>query len=250
MTNRRKHILAPLLIALLLGFNLTATAQSNFDGETLTLATTTSTSDSGLLDAIIPDFEARTGASVDVVAVGTGAALLLGENGDADVVLVHARAREDAFVADGHAPFRLDVMYNDFVIVGPADDPAGISGSADAIASLTASAESGSLFVSRGDDSGTHSKELSLWAIAELEPDGDWYQEAGQGMGAVLTIANEQQAYTLADRATYLALQAEANELAVLTEGDERLFNPYGVMPVNPAKNDAINGELAMAFVV
>lgn len=234
---------------LLLPLGVIAAPASQFEGQTLTLATTTSTYDSGLLDYILPDFKAQTGATVDVISVGTGQALELGINGDADVVLVHARPREDTFVADGHAPARYDIMYNDFVIVGPVSDPARIADTANVTDALTTIADAEAPFISRGDDSGTHSKELSLWAAAELSPEGDWYQEAGQGMGAVLTIANEQQAYTIADRATYLAVQAEGNELNVLVEGDESLFNPYGALPVDPGKNDAINGELATAFI-
>jgi tungstate transport system substrate-binding protein len=227
-----------------------ATTEEAVSSDTvLTLATTTSTYDSGLLDYIVPNFEEATGIAVEIVAVGTGAALELGENGDADVVLVHSRPREDAFVEAGHGLARYDVMYNDFVIVGPAEDPAGISDLGDVTAALTAIAEMESPFISRGDDSGTHSKELSLWEAAGIEPDGDWYQEAGQGMGAVLTIASEQAAYTISDRATYLARAAEGIELDVLFEGDDVLFNPYGIMPVNPDKNDSINAPGAQAFV-
>jgi tungstate transport system substrate-binding protein len=202
----------------------------------LTLATTTSTEDSGLLDYILPEFEATYDAAVDVVAVGTGQALEIGRAGDADVVLVHARSREDDFVAEGYADARYDVMYNDFVIVGPSEDPAGIGGMDDAPAALAAIAENESTFVSRGDDSGTHTKELNLWEAADIMPEGNWYMSAGQGMGAVLTIADEVQGYTLSDRATYIARQAEGLSLAVLVEGDERLFNPYGVMAVSDDK--------------
>jgi tungstate transport system substrate-binding protein len=216
---------------------------------TLTLATTTSTYDSGLLDFILPDFEEEFGVTVDVISVGTGAALELGENGDADVVLVHARAREDAFVEAGHATARYDVMYNDFVIVGPPEDPAGIASTNSATEAFATIATSEATFISRGDDSGTHSKELGIWEAAGITPDGDWYQEAGQGMGAVLVIADEQGGYALSDRATYLTRQDEGNELIVLVESDEILFNPYGVMPVDPTKNDGINGELAQQFV-
>ncbi|MEM6281665.1 MAG: substrate-binding domain-containing protein [Chloroflexota bacterium] len=220
-----------------------------FDGETLILATTTSTYDSGLLDYILPDFEEMTGATVDVIAVGTGAALELGANGDADVILVHARSREEAFIEAGSGTARFDVMYNDFMIIGSADDPAGIAGMGNAAEAFVTIAAAEAPFISRGDDSGTHSKELSIWAAADLEPDGDWYQEAGQGMGAVITIANEQQAYTLADRATYLAREAEGLDLTVLVEGDETLFNPYGVILVNPDEHPNVNAELAQAFV-
>ncbi len=219
------------------------------DDTRILLATTTSTQDSGLLDVLLPSFTEETGVAVDVVAVGTGQALKLGEDGNADVLLVHARAQEDAFMEAGHGVRRDDVMYNDFVIVGPADDPAGILGSATAAEALTKIAETEATFVSRGDDSGTHSKEKSLWAEAGIEPAGDWYVSAGQGMGAVLTMANEQQAYTLSDRATYLARTLEGTDLEILMEGDPILFNPYGVIAVNPEKNAAIQGDLANQFI-
>lgn len=227
----------------------TPTEAAPAEPQVLRLATTTSTDDSGLLNYILPDFESKYNATVEVVAVGTGQALELGANGDADVVLVHARSREDQFVADGNGTARYDVMYNDFVIIGPAADPAGIAGGSDAAAALTAIASSESTFVSRGDDSGTHTKELSVWAAAGIEPAGDWYQSAGQGMGEVITIANEQQAYTLSDRATYLARKLEGLDLEIVVEGDAVLFNPYGVIPVNPEKHEGINAELAMQFV-
>jgi len=223
----------------------TPTAQA----PTLILATTTSTEDSGLLDAILPDFEAETGINVDVIAVGTGQALALGVDGNADVLLVHARAQEDAFLAAGDGVRREDVMYNDYIVVGTSADPAGIMGSTDAAQSFTKIAESQSPFVSRGDDSGTHSKEKAVWKAAGIEPAGDWYISAGQGMGAVLTMANEKLAYTLSDRATYLARTLEGTELVILTEGDPILFNPYGVIAVNPAKNDKIQNDLANRFI-
>jgi len=175
--------------------------------------------------------------------------LALGENGDADVLLVHARSREDACMDAGHGVRREDVMYNDFVILGPADDPAGVMGSASAADALSKIAESASPFVSRGDDSGTHTKEKSLWAAAGLDPAGDWYVSAGQGMGAVLTMADELQAYTMSDRATYLARTLEGTALVIVMEGDPILFNPYGVMAVNPAKNPDIRNDLADPFI-
>ncbi|KAA3656688.1 MAG: hypothetical protein DWQ04_30400 [Chloroflexi bacterium] len=219
------------------------------EGQRLILATTTSTNDSGLLDFILPDFETKTGIQVDVVAVGTGQALALGENGDADVLLVHARGREDAFMDAGHGSRREDVMYNDFVIVGPADDPAGIRGKNKVTRALEEVMAAEVAFVSRGDDSGTHTKEKNLWAEAGLEPSGDWYIAAGQGMGAVLTMANELQAYTMSDRATYLARTLTGTALEILVEGDAILFNPYGVMAVNPDKGDHIQNELANQFI-
>ncbi len=217
--------------------------------KSMILATTTSTADSGLLDFILPDFEAKTGVKVDVIAVGTGQALELGVNGDADVLLVHARASEDAFMEAGDGVRREDVMYNDFVIVGPADDPAGIKGKGKATKALEMIADAEATFVSRGDDSGTHKKELSLWKEAGIEPAGDWYVSAGQGMGDVLVMANEQLAYTMSDRATYLAVKLEGIELEIMVEGDPILFNPYGVIAVNPDKNPNIKNDLANEFI-
>lgn len=256
---RKRHLVTAFLIVLL---SLLAACQpvmpeamqgseeaASADAGRLVLATTTSTRDSGLLDVILPDFEAMAGVDVDVVAVGTGQALQLGEDGNADVVLVHARALEDAFMEAGHGVRREDVMFNDFIIVGPPDDPAGIAGMTDAAAAFTQIAEAEAPFVSRGDDSGTHTKEKAIWGAAGIEPEGDWYVSAGQGMGAVLTLADEQQAYTLSDRATYLARTLEGTELVILTEGDPILFNPYGVIAVNPEKSPAIQGELADQFI-
>jgi tungstate transport system substrate-binding protein len=219
------------------------------EGGTLILATTTSTEDSGLLDFILPDFEAQYGAQVDVIAVGTGQSLKLGEDGNADVVLVHARAQEDAFMQAGHGVRREDVMYNDFIIVGPAADPAGVRGMTNAAEAFQQIAQSGATFVSRGDESGTHTKEKSVWTAAGVLAEGDWYLSSGQGMGAVLTLAGEQQAYTLSDRATYLARTLEGIDLEILVEGDPILFNPYGVIAVNPAKGPHIQADLANTFI-
>jgi len=226
-----------------------AAASPTSEGAQFILATTTSTEDSGLLAFVLPDFEAKTGVTAEVVAVGTGQALSLGESGDADVLLVHARAREDAFMEAGHGSRREDVMYNDFVILGPPQDPAGIRGQEEAGVALQMIAAAEAPFVSRGDDSGTHTKEKAIWATAGLEPDGDWYISAGQGMGAVLTMANEQLAYTLSDRATYLNRTLEGTDLEILVEGDPILFNPYGVMAVNPDKGDHIRAEAANQFI-
>ena len=214
----------------------------------LILATTTSTYDSGLLDNLLPDFEGRYNAKVEVIAVGTGQAIKTAEQGDADVILVHARAREDKFVADGYGVNRQDVMYNDFVIIGPEDDPAGIKGMTDAAAALAKVAEAQTPFASRGDESGTHSKEKAIWAEAGIEPGGDWYLSLGQGMGATLTLANEKGAYTLTDRGTYLA-RKEGLELPILVEGDPILFNPYGVIAVNPERHSHVKYDLAMKFI-
>jgi tungstate transport system substrate-binding protein len=215
----------------------------------LLLATTTSTENSGLLAVILPVFEAQYGVTVEVVAVGTGQALQLGRDGNADVLLVHARDLEDEFMAEGHGTRREDVMYNDFIIVGPAGDPAAIANTTDAAIAFTAIAETQSPFISRGDDSGTHVKELEIWFAAGIEPGGDSYNAAGQGMGAVLTIADEEQAYTLSDRATYLARTLEGTELVIVVEGDPILFNPYGVIAVNPDKGAHIQADLAQQFI-
>lgn len=216
--------------------------------ERLKMSTTTSTDNSGLLEALLPPFEAAFDVTVDVIAVGTGKALELGSNGDVDVVFVHARAAEDQFVADGFGVNRRDVMYNDFVLLGPADDPAGIADAATAAEALQNIAAAEAEFVSRGDDSGTHKKELILWKEAGITPEGQWYQEAGQGMGAVLTMANDKQAYTMADRGTYLAY-SEKIDSQILFEGDPMLYNPYGIMAVNPATFPHVRYPMAMALI-
>ncbi len=214
------------------------------------MATTTSTENSGLLDYLLPVFEEDTGYQVEVVAVGTGKALQMGEDGEADVLLVHAKESEEEFVAAGHGLERFDVMYNDFIIIGPKDDPAKIGeiASNDVVKALEAISESQSVFVSRGDDSGTHKKELACWKQANIEPQGDWYVEAGKGMGDVIQMAEEMNGYTLSDRATYLSMRENIG-LEILVEGDEQLFNQYGVIAVNPDKNDQINAEGAQAFI-
>jgi tungstate transport system substrate-binding protein len=186
---------------------------------------------------------------VDVIAVGTGQAIQLGMRGDADVLLVHARAQEDAFVKAGDGTARYDVMHNDFVILGPAADPAGIKGLKSGTDAFKQIADQQAPFISRGDDSGTHTKEKSIWTALKITPKGDWYVSAGQGMGAVLTMANEMGAYTLSDRATYAARKAKGLALDVLVEGDKILLNPYGVIPVNPAKHPQVNAKLAETFV-
>ncbi|MCH8995041.1 MAG: substrate-binding domain-containing protein [Chloroflexi bacterium] len=217
-------------------------------GNDLILATTTSTHDSGLLDVLVPAFEEETGYNVKIIAVGTGQALEMGRRGDADVLLVHAPSAEEEFVAEGHGVNRLLVMHNDFIIVGPADDPAGVAATADALEAMLAIAQAGADFISRGDDSGTHKLELSLWEELGRDPVGEgWYAEAGQGMGATLQIANQRDAYTISDRATYLAL-LDVLDLQVLGEGDPRLLNIYHVMQVNPDRFDAVNEAGARAF--
>ncbi len=222
-------------------------------GETLTLTTTTSTYDTGLLDEIHGDFEEMYGVSVDAVAQGTGAALESGRNGDADVVMVHARGLEDEFMREGYGVNRRDLMFNDFVIVGPEDDPAGIEGMDSATEALTAVADAGATFVSRGDNSGTHTKELNLWEAAGTEPGGDWYQETGTGMGEALNVATQQGAYTLSDRGTFISQRSEI-DLVILVQGPiedgpEVLANPYGVMAANPGVHENANYDLAMAYI-
>ncbi|MDL1910331.1 tungsten ABC transporter substrate-binding protein [Chloroflexi bacterium CFX6] len=241
----------PILFILVLLFSACApSAPAAPSNPNLILATTTSTQDSGLLDVLIPLFETESGYTVQTVAVGSGQAMKMGEEGNADVLLVHAPASEVAFMNDGYGKDRALVMHNDFVVVGPASDPAGIKGMAvtDALKAIsTGDAE----FVSRGDDSGTHKAELTLWKKAELDPKAAapaWYLESGQGMGATLTIASEKGAYTLTDRATYLALKDNL-QLEILVEGDNALLNVYHVITVNPEKWDRVNYEAALAFL-
>ncbi len=222
-------------------------AAAAWAAEDIRLATTTSTENSGLLKVILPVFEAKYGGKVRVVAVGTGAALKLGENGDADVLLVHARELEDKFMAAGFGLVRKDVMYNDFIIVGPAKDPAGVRGMKDVIAAMKKINASGARFVSRGDESGTHVMEKDYWKSAGVETKGAWYVSAGQGMGQVLTMAGQLEAYTLTDRATYAAYKDKTG-LVTLVEGDPKMFNPYGVIVVNPQRHAGLNTQGAMAF--
>jgi tungstate transport system substrate-binding protein len=211
------------------------------------LSTTTSTQDSGLLDVLIPLFEKQTGYIVKTVSVGTAQALALAAKGDADVALVHAPSLEKQYVADAKLLNRRLVMYNDFVIIGPKEDPAKIKSAKTALAALKLIEQSKSRFVSRGDNSGTHNLEKSLWKEAGIQPKGDWYIEAGQGMGATLGIANERDAYTITDRGTLLALGKRVN-LPVLIEGDKALLNIYSVMEVNPANGPRINTAGGKAF--
>lgn len=215
---------------------------------TLRLATTTSTDNSGLLRAILPQFERASALKVQVISVGTGKAMRLGENGDVDVVLVHSRADEDRFVAQGFGVNRRDVMHNDFVVVGPTDDPAGIRGLKDVVAAFRRILDAKATFVSRGDDSGTDKAEKAHWAGVGRRPEGRQYLSAGQGMGEVLTMADQLQAYTLTDRATYGAFRARLG-LEILVQGDTRLFNPYGVIAVNPARYPDVNHRGAMRFI-
>lgn len=212
------------------------------------LATTTSTENSGLLKALLPKFEAKCGCKVRVVAVGTGAAMKLGENGDADVVLVHARKAEDEFIAKGYGVNRRDVMYNDFILVGPKRDPAQVRGMKDVIAAMKKIKESGAGFVSRGDDSGTNKMELRYWKTAGVDPKGATYFAIGQGMGQTLTVAGEKAAYTLTDRATY-ATYKDRTGLEIVVEGDAKMYNPYGVIAVNPKRFPGVNYAGAMDFI-
>lgn len=212
------------------------------------MSTTTSTENSGLLKTLLPPFEKRCDCKVDVIAVGTGKALKLGETGDVDVVFVHARELEEKFVADGFGVNRKDVMYNDFVIIGPKNDPAGVKQSKDATDAFSRIASKNAIFISRGDESGTHQKEKEMWKEAGITPKGSWYVEAGQGMGEVINMATERQGYTLADRGTYIAYKKKS-DLALLYEGDKALFNPYGVIAVNPKKHPHVKYDLAMKFI-
>ncbi|OGP54936.1 MAG: tungsten ABC transporter substrate-binding protein [Deltaproteobacteria bacterium RBG_13_52_11] len=236
-----------ILIVLLL---LLLSAPAILAEERLRLSTTTSTENSGLLDVLLPPFEKQFNVKVDVISVGSGKAVKLGENGDVDVVLVHERELEDKFVADGYGVNRRDVMHNDFVIIGPNADPAGIGKAKTAAEAFKLIAHKRAPFVSRGDQSGTHSKELSLWVKARVRPSGRWYIETGMGMGEVLIMAHEKGAYTLTDKGTYLAFQKEGKiNLPILFEGDPTLFNPYGIIAVNPARQPHVNYILAMALI-
>ncbi|OMH33851.1 substrate-binding domain-containing protein [Motiliproteus sp. MSK22-1] len=217
----------------------------------ITLASTTSTQNSGLFDHILPRFMAESGIEVRVVAVGTGQAIRIARNGDADVLLVHHRPSEEKFVEARYGIDRKDVMYNDFVIVGPIADPAGIRGMSDAALALSKIVSASAVFVSRGDDSGTHKKELGLWVAADIEPtvnSGERYRETGSGMGATLNTASAMSAYTLVDRGTWLSFRNK-RDLAVMVEGDARLFNPYGVILVNPALHSHIKAEAGRRFI-
>ncbi len=244
------------------------------DNKLIQMSTTTSTQASGLLDVLLPELEKDTGIEVKVLAKGTGAAIRDGMDGNVDVIFVHAKDREEKFVEEGYGTKRYAVMHNDFIIVGPKSDPAGIKGMTDAGKALEMIAESKSTFISRGDDSGTHTKEQDLWKGTDLElkeetktitkkgkpmelsfvhPEGlgEWYMSIGQGMGKVLTFADEKQAYTLTDRGTYINYTAgrdDGIDLEVLTEGDPNLYNPYGVIPVNPKKYDHVKYDLAKQF--
>jgi len=223
-------ILKRLLIAAV-ALALTTAARA----ETLRMAVTTSFANSGLADVLLPEIEADTGITVQLLIVGTGQALALGAAGDVDAVLVHARSAEEAWLAAGNGTHRREIMYNDFVVIGPSGDPAGTAGAQSATAALTAIADARAPFVSRGDESGTHKKELSLWQATGISPKGDWYRAVGQGMGAALNTASGMNAYILSDRASWLNF-GNKGDLALLFAGDPALFNQYAYLPVNPVK--------------
>lgn len=232
----------------LLTTSLSAAESVSEQNKVLRLATTTSTENSGLLHAILPAFEKSTGYEVHVIAVGTGKALRMGRDGDVDLVLVHAPPAEEQFIKHGYGVNRRQVMYNDFVIVGPKHDPARINGMQDPARALAKIARHKSLFVSRGDDSGTNKKERHLWDAAGIKPQGMWYRQAGQGMGKVLQMSGELNGYTLTDRATWLAMRDKL-PLSILVEGDPRLYNPYGIIAVNPERYPDANYAGAMAMI-
>jgi len=225
--------------------------ETRADTPAITLASTTSTENSGLFDHLLPRFTEATGISVRVVAVGTGQALRIARNGDADVLLVHDRASEERFVAEGWGVERLDVMYNDFVLVGPASDPAGIRGASNVTSALRKIATAATPFASRGDDSGTHQKERALWAETGIDPakvGGTWYRETGSGMGATLNVAIGKDAYVMTDRATWISFQNK-RKFEILVEGDPQLFNQYGVILVNAKKHPHVKTEYGRAFI-
>lgn len=232
-------------IILLLSFFIT---HSVFAAQPVRMATTTSTENSGLLAYILPEFEKQAGYRVHVIAVGTGKALELGRRGDVDVILVHAKNAEDTFVNEGYGVKRFDVMYNDFILVGPNTDAAKVRASSHIADALIKVNQQQSIFISRGDNSGTHKKEKGLWKEAKQSPIGSWYREVGQGMGKTLMIANEMQAYTLIDRGTWLAFKDKV-DLKLLVEGDSKLFNPYGIIAINPKKHSNTNIKAANEFI-
>lgn len=215
----------------------------------LKMSTTTSTENSGLLKVLLPPFEKQCNCRVEVIAVGTGKAIKVAESGDVDVVFVHARKLEDKFVADGFGVNRRDVMYNDFVVLGPAKDPAGVKSAKTSAEAFKKIADHKAVFVSRGDESGTHQKEKEIWAAAGVQPSGSWYRSAGQGMGEVIMMATEMRGYTLADRGTYNAFRHGKTDLQIVFQNEKGLFNPYGVIAVNPQKFPNVKYDLAMKFV-
>jgi tungstate transport system substrate-binding protein len=246
--NRRLFV----CLATLLAFTAPALAQERQTEKSIVVASTTSTQDSGLFDHILPLFKAKTGIDVKVISQGTGQALDTGRRGDADVVFVHARPQEEKFVAEGFGVKRFPVMYNDFILIGPNSDPAGVKGGKDIVAALTTIRNKAAPFVSRGDKSGTHAAELALWKAAGIDiagaDKGPWYREIGQGMGAALNTASAMNGYVLSDRGTWLSFK-NRGELGIAVEGDKRLFNQYGVMLVNPDKHAHAKKDLGQAFI-
>ena len=248
MALSRRNVTAAVIVAFsLLGLQGPSVAQQNF----ITVASTTSTEQSGLFKHLLPVFEKKTGTQVRVVALGTGQALDMARRGDADVVFVHDKVAEEKFVADGFGVRRFEVMYNDFVLVGPKDDPAKVAGSKDITDAYKRIAGSNSPFASRGDKSGTHAAELRLWKEAGIDPNtgkGNWYRETGSGMGPTLNTASAMNAYSFTDRGTWLSFK-NRGDLVIVVEGDQKLFNQYGVMLVNPAKHPHVKKDLGQAFV-
>ena len=243
---RLRHVLFAALLAI-----GAAVQPASAQDKSIVVASTTSTQDSGLFGFILPKFKAKTGIDVKVIAQGTGQALDTGRRGDADVVFVHAKAQEEKFVADGFGVKRFPVMYNDFILVGPKSDPAGINGGKDIIVGLKAIGSKENPFVSRGDKSGTHAAELNLWKVAGLDPAATkpgWYREIGQGMGAALNTASAMRAYVLSDRGTWISFKNKA-DLQIVVEGDKRLFNQYGIILVNPTKHAHVKKDLGQAFI-
>ena len=246
-----KSIISIILIALAVLYIRPVFSDSHVASKTdriIRLATTTSTENSGLLAYLLPEFEHKTGYRVQVIAVGTGKALRMGRDGDADVLLVHAPDAETKFVKAGYGVNRYSVMYNDFVLVGPASNPARISTDSSINKALQQIADSQSIFISRGDNSGTHKKELGLWQAENIKPEAKWYREVGQGMGKVLQMAAELDAYTLTDRGTWLAYQ-DKSTLVILNQGDPQLYNPYHIIAVNPDRYPSINNEGANVLI-
>jgi tungstate transport system substrate-binding protein len=238
-------------LAITLAASLALSGGAVAQDKSIVVASTTSTQDSGLFGHILPMFKARTGIDVKVVAQGTGQALDTARRGDADVVFVHAKPAEEKFVTEGFGVKRHPVMYNDFILVGPKSDPAGIKGTKDIVAALTAIKAKGADFISRGDKSGTHQAELNLWKVAGIDiakDKGPWYKEIGQGMGAALNTASASNAYVLADRGTWLSFK-NRGDLMIAVEGDKRLFNQYGVMLVNPEKHPSVKKDLGRQFI-
>ncbi|MGI9509601.1 MAG: substrate-binding domain-containing protein [Geminicoccaceae bacterium] len=241
----------PILRITALASFLAMTGAAIGQDKAIIVQSTTSTANSGLYDHLLPAFEAKTGIAVNVVAVGTGQAIRNAQNCDGDVLLVHAKPSEEAFVADGHGVERFDLMYNDFVIVGPATDPAGVAGEQDVLAALAAIAETGSIFASRSDDSGTHKKEMALWQAAGVDPieaSGGWYRETGSGMGATLNTGVGMDAYVLVDRATWISFKNKG-DFRIVVEGNDALFNQYGVILVSQDKCPNVEGKFGQAFI-